>query len=89
MDACCQLTCTVHLHCGELFAPKQDGDVDAVYIPLPTTLHLEWAVKSAHAKKHILLEKPVACNVAEFNQIAASCRASGVVLMDGVMVMNG
>ncbi|GLJ50867.1 hypothetical protein SUGI_1083540 [Cryptomeria japonica] len=35
-----------------------DPCVDTVYIPLPTSLHLEWALKAAQKKKHILLEKP-------------------------------
>ena len=38
-----------------------DGsDIDAVYIPLPTSLHLHWVVLAARKKKHISLEKLVA-----------------------------
>jgi len=36
-----------------------DKNVDAIYIPLPTSLKTEWAIKSAKAGKHILLEKPL------------------------------
>jgi xylose dehydrogenase (NAD/NADP) len=35
------------------------NEIEAVYIPLPTTLKKEWAIKAANAKKHILLEKPL------------------------------
>ncbi|KAJ4868184.1 NAD(P)-binding domain protein [Raphanus sativus] len=56
-----------------------------LYIPLPTSLHVEWAIRSAEKGKHILLEKPVAMNVAEFDKIAAACEANGVQLMDGTM----
>ena len=41
-------------------AVLQDSKVHAVYVPLPTSLHLEWVKKVAAAGKHILLEKPIA-----------------------------
>ncbi|KAF5735377.1 Oxidoreductase family protein [Tripterygium wilfordii] len=62
-----------------------DPDIDAVYVPLPTSLHLKWAVLAAQKKKHVLLEKPVALNVAEFDKIVEACEANGVQLMDGTM----
>ncbi|MCL7022780.1 hypothetical protein MKW94_024364 [Papaver nudicaule] len=65
-----------------------DPDVDAVYVPLPTSLHLEWAVKVAEKKKHLLLEKPVALNVREFDVIVKACEDNGVQMMDGTMWMH-
>ncbi|CAN8303392.1 unnamed protein product [Cochlearia groenlandica] len=62
-----------------------DPDVDALYLPLPTSLHLEWAIRAAEKGKHILLEKPVAMNVGEFDKIVAACEANGVQIMDGTM----
>lgn len=54
-----------------------DPEVDAVYMPLPTSLHLRWAVLAAQKKKHILLEKPVALNASEFDTIIQACESSG------------
>jgi predicted dehydrogenase len=62
-----------------------DADVDAIYMPLPTTMHLEWAVKAADAKKHILIEKPVALNCGEYRKIIDACIRNGVFIMDGTM----
>ena len=39
-------------------------DVDAIYLPLPTGLRKEFALRAAHAGKHILCEKPCAASVA-------------------------
>lgn len=65
-----------------------DPNVQAVYMPLPTKLHLEWGIKVANAKKHLLIEKPVACNADELRQIVAACWRNGVIFMDGVMFMH-
>lgn len=65
-----------------------DKNVQCVYIPLPTTLHLEWAVKTANAGKHVLLEKPAAVNVSELKIIFEACKKNEVMFMDGVMFMH-
>lgn len=62
-----------------------DPRVHAVYIPLPSTLHLEWVRAAAAAGKHVLLEKPAAVNAQELQAMLEACRAAGVQLMDGTM----
>ncbi|XP_058188863.1 uncharacterized oxidoreductase At4g09670-like [Rhododendron vialii] len=73
---------------GSYNAVLDDPDVDAVYVPLPTSLHVTWAVLAAEKKKHVLLEKPVALNVSEFDRIVEACESNGVQLMDATMWMH-
>ncbi|PKA49095.1 putative oxidoreductase [Apostasia shenzhenica] len=65
-----------------------DPKVDAVYVPLPTSLHVRWAVAAAGKGKHVLLEKPTALCVAELDQILEACESNGVQFMDGTMWMH-
>ena len=65
-----------------------DPDVEAVYIPLPTTLHLEWVRRAAAAKKHVLVDKPVAVTMEQTREMIEVCSSHGVRLMDGVMFMH-
>jgi len=66
----------------------EDKSVDAIYIPIITTLHLEWAVKTAEAKKSVLLDKPCAINSEDLRKIIDACNDNGVMFMDGVMFMH-
>lgn len=46
-----------------------DANVDAVYIPLPNHLHVEWVKRSVAAGKHVLCEKPIAIRSAEIDEL--------------------
>jgi predicted dehydrogenase len=61
------------------------GDVDAVYIPLPTALRKPWVIQAAKAGKHVLCEKPCAVTAADLEEMLEACRQGGVQFMDGVM----
>jgi len=63
----------------------QRDDVDAVYIPLPTSMRLEWVLKAAAAGKHVLCEKPIAGSLADAEKMIDACTHHGVQFMDGVM----
>ncbi|GAB4410747.1 MAG: scyllo-inositol 2-dehydrogenase [Anaerolineae bacterium] len=58
---------------------------DAVVITTPTFTHKQLAVMAANAGKHILLEKPMALNLAECDAIIAAAEANGVILQLGFM----
>ncbi len=62
-----------------------DDGIDAVYISTIHPLHVEWAVKAAAAGKHILVEKPIAMNAAETQQIIDAAAAHDVFLMEAFM----
>ncbi|KAL5721818.1 hypothetical protein ACHQM5_005414 [Ranunculus cassubicifolius] len=65
-----------------------DPNVDAVYMPLPTSLHVQWGVLAAKKKKHLLLEKPTAVSVEDLDLILEACRCNGVQFMDGTMWLH-
>lgn len=46
-----------------------DTEIDAIYIPLPNHMHVEWAIKCLEANKHVLCEKPIGLTSAEAQQL--------------------
>ncbi|KAJ9147236.1 hypothetical protein P3X46_029416 [Hevea brasiliensis] len=65
-----------------------DPSIDVVYMPLPSSLHLQWAVLAAQKKHHLLLEKPPALDVVELDEILEACESNGVQFMDGSMWLH-
>ncbi|WP_342433711.1 Gfo/Idh/MocA family oxidoreductase [Neobacillus sp. FSL H8-0543] len=57
-----------------------DPDVDAVYIATPPSSHKEYTIKVAKAGKPVYVEKPMALNFEECNEMIAACKAAGVPL---------
>jgi predicted dehydrogenase len=59
------------------------GDIDAVSICLPHSLHCEAAIEAASLGKHLLIEKPISNTLEEADRMIEACRQSGVNLMVG------
>jgi predicted dehydrogenase len=57
-------------------------DIDAVYIPLPNSLHAHWSIAAARAGKHVLCEKPLALTESEALEMFAAADTAGVVLLE-------
>src|SRR6266404_972090 len=64
----------------------RDGEIEAVYNPLPNHLHVPWSVKAAEAGKHVLCEKPISLNVAEAKGLLSVRDRTGVKIGEAFMV---
>lgn len=65
-----------------------DPAIDAVYVPLPNHLHVEWAIKVLEAGKHVLVEKPLAMKAAEFDRVVSARNASGKFAAEAFMIAH-
>lgn len=63
-----------------------DPGVDAVYIPLPNTLHVPWSLRALAAGKPVLCEKPVGMSVAEVDTLIAARDEAGLLAAEAFMI---
>ncbi|RLQ89291.1 Gfo/Idh/MocA family protein [Notoacmeibacter ruber] len=71
---------------GSYEAMLESETIDGVYIPLPTSMHVEWAEKAARAGKHVLCEKPIALNAGEIESLIAARDETGMIVSEAFMV---
>jgi predicted dehydrogenase len=76
---------TVHPTYEALLA---DPAIDAVYIPLPNHMHVEWTLKCLAAGKHVLTEKPIALKAREIDQIIAARDRTKLLAAEAYMIVH-
>jgi D-xylose 1-dehydrogenase (NADP+, D-xylono-1,5-lactone-forming) len=62
-----------------------DPEVDAVYVPLPNSLHVGWSIKALEAGKHVLCEKPLSRRPEQVERAFDAAERAGRVLAEGFM----
>ena len=70
---------------GSYEALLEDPEVEAIYNPLPNSLHVPWSVRALEAGKHVLCEKPLTRRAAEVEGAFAAAERSGRLLAEAFM----
>jgi predicted dehydrogenase len=60
-----------------------DPAIDAIYNPLPNSLHAEWSIRAVEAGKHVLCEKPLATSPGDARAMFAAAKRAKVILVEG------
>jgi predicted dehydrogenase len=69
-------------HAFESYESLLESNVQSVYIPLPNGLHYEWIKKSLEHRKHVLVEKSMACSLKEVMHLNEIARDKGLALIE-------
>ena len=70
---------------GSYEALLDDDEVDAVYVSMPNSMHVEWSIRALEAGKHVLCEKPLSRRPHDVERAFDAAEAAGRVLMEGFM----
>ncbi|MCR8725314.1 Gfo/Idh/MocA family protein [Frigidibacter sp. ROC022] len=80
-------------HPGIRVLPDYDGlladpDIDAVYVPLPNSMHVDWTERALRAGKHVLTEKPIAVTAEEIDRLIALRDETGLLAAEAFMIVH-
>jgi D-xylose 1-dehydrogenase (NADP+, D-xylono-1,5-lactone-forming) len=70
---------------GDYESLLNDPEIDAIYNPLPNSLHAAWTIKALEAGKHVLCEKPMAVTAEQGQMMIEAAQSSGKLLMEAFM----
>ena len=70
---------------GDYAALLADDAIQAVYIPLPNSLHKEWVIRALEAGKHVLCEKPIGLTADEAREMQQVAKQHNRLLMEAFM----
>ena len=65
-----------------------DDGIDAVYIPLPNTMHVDWTVQAIKSGKHVLCEKPIAMRAEEIKELIKLRDDTGLLVAEAYMIVH-
>jgi xylose dehydrogenase (NAD/NADP) len=65
----------------------ESDEIDAIYNPLPNSLHAEWSIAAAENGKHVFCEKPLAITPAEAQTMVDACDKAGVVFFEAFVFL--
>ncbi|XP_070531996.1 uncharacterized oxidoreductase ORF334-like [Ptychodera flava] len=65
-----------------------DKEINAVYIPLPNSMHAEWAIRAAQNGKHCLVEKPIATKVSDVEKLQKVAKNNNVTIVEAYVYLH-
>ena len=71
---------------GSYEALLADGEIEAIYNPLPNELHAPWTLRALAAGKHVLCEKPIGLDAEEARSLIEARNRTGKLVAEAFMI---